>query len=197
MLSRASFRRPPLSGQKTFTVISLHISNIFAKKRGIAKKHILTIRAIMIDQQIDLVACDFIGTAWRCSNTANISTIDEAFVDCALPTPPGPTPLWGPGSIPNNSADVCGFLKPPDSYRYWKVRLRPRKTLGLRPTDHAATMRHGSTWTSSIGAIPNHITKNLTHEFSTQRACFAVPVRPAEKAHQRYHERQFALFVTV
>ena len=109
VLSRASFRRPPLSGQKTFTVMPLHKSNIYAKKRGIAKKLILTIRAIMIGQQIDLVAGDFNGTAWRCSHRDNISTIDEAFADCALPTPPGPTPLWGPGSIPNNWADVCGL----------------------------------------------------------------------------------------
>ena len=138
----ASFRRPPLSGQKTFTVLSLHISNIYAKKRSIAKKLILTIRAIMIGQQIDLVAGDFNGTAWRCSNRDNISTIDEAFADSALPTPPGPTPLWGPGSIPNNWADVCGFLIPPDSDRYWKARMHgafsiPRKTLGLRPTDQS------------------------------------------------------------
>ena len=55
---------------------------------------------------IDLVAGDFNGTAWRCSNRDNISTIDEAFVDCALPTPPGPTPLWGPGSIPDTSGQV-------------------------------------------------------------------------------------------
>ena len=94
VLSRASFRRPPVSGQETFTVMSLHISNIYAKKRCIAKKLILTIRAIMIGQHIDLVACDFNGTAWRCSNRDNISTIDEAFAGCALPTPPGPTPLW-------------------------------------------------------------------------------------------------------
>ena len=31
VLSRASFRRPPLSGQETFTVLSLHISNIYAQ----------------------------------------------------------------------------------------------------------------------------------------------------------------------
>ena len=44
-------------------------------------------------------------TVWRRSNRNNISTIEEAFADCALPTPPGPAPLWGPGSIPNNWAD--------------------------------------------------------------------------------------------
>ena len=161
LLSRASFSRRPLSGQKTFTVLSI--------KRRISKKLILTIRAIMTGQPIDLVAGDFNGTAWRCSNRNNIGTIEEAFADCALPTPPGPTALWRPGSIPNNWADVCGFLKPPDSDRYWKVRMRgafsiPRRTLGLRPTK-AAIMRHGSTWISSIGAIPKHITKNLTDEF--------------------------------
>ena len=95
VLSRASFRRPPLSGQKTFTVLSLHVSNIYAKKRCIAKKLIFTVRAIMTSQEVDVVAGDFNGTAWRCSNRDNISTIDEAFADCALPTPPGPTPLWG------------------------------------------------------------------------------------------------------
>ena len=47
VLSRALFRSPPVSGQKYFTVLSLHISNIYAKKKGIAKKLILTLRAII------------------------------------------------------------------------------------------------------------------------------------------------------
>ena len=42
----------------------------------------------MIGQHIDLVASDFNGTVWRCSNRNNISTIEEAFADCAIPTPP-------------------------------------------------------------------------------------------------------------
>ena len=92
VLSRAS--RVAASGQKVFTVSSLHISNIYAKKKGIAKKIIQTIRALMISQNIDLVAGDFNGTAWRCRSRDNISTIDEVFSDCALPTPPGPPPLW-------------------------------------------------------------------------------------------------------
>ena len=120
VLSRASFRRAVVSGQKFFTVLSLHIRNICANKKGIAKKLILTLRAIMISQEFDLVAGDFNGTAWRCRSRNNLSTVDEAFTDCGLPTPPGPTPLWGPGSIPNNWADVCGFLKPPGSQRFRK-----------------------------------------------------------------------------
>ena len=87
VLSRASFRRAAVSGQKFFTVLSLHISNIYAKKKGIAKKFIQTLRAIMISRNIDLVAGDFNGTAWRCRSRDNLSTIDEVFSDCALPTP--------------------------------------------------------------------------------------------------------------
>ena len=102
----------------------------------------------MIGQQIHVVAGDISGTVWWCSNRDNISTIDEAFADCALPTPPGPAPLWGPGSIPNKWADVCGFLKAPGSDRCWKVRMHGafsilRKTLGLRPTDQSC---HHETW---------------------------------------------------
>ena len=148
VLSRASFRRAAVSGQKFFTVLPLHISNIYAKKKGITKKLILTLRAIMISQEVDLVAGDFNGTAWRCRSRDNLSTIDEAFSNCALPAPRGPTPLWGPGSIPNNWADVCGFLKPPDSQRFWKVNKHgafsiPRKALGLRPNDQSC---HHETW---------------------------------------------------
>ena len=36
-----------------------------AKKNGIAKKLILTFRAIIISQEVDLVAGDFNGTAWQ------------------------------------------------------------------------------------------------------------------------------------
>ena len=102
----------------------------------------------MLGEHVDLVAGDFDGTAWRCSDRNNISTMEEAFADCALAAPPGSTPLWGAGSIPNNWADVCGFLELPDSDRYWKVRMHgafsiPRKALGLRPIDRSC---HHETW---------------------------------------------------
>ena len=31
--------------------------------------------------------------------------------------PPGSTPLWGPGGVPGEWSDVCGFLKPPSQSR--------------------------------------------------------------------------------
>ena len=40
----------------------------------------------------------------------NLSTIDEAFADCALTTPPGTPPLWGTvDPFRTTGADVCGF----------------------------------------------------------------------------------------
>ena len=148
VLSRASFLRQPPSGQKTFTVLSLHISDIYAKKRGIGKKLILTIREVMLDEKVDLLAGDFNGAAWRCDNRKKISIIEEAFADCALPMPSGPPPLWGPGSTPGKWADVSGFLKPPESDRHWKVRLHgafsiPREALGIRPADQSC---HHEAW---------------------------------------------------
>ena len=69
-------------------------------------------------------------------------------MDSILPTPQGPPPLWGPGSIPDNWSDVCGFLKPPGPQRCWKVNKHGaffirRKSLGLRPTDQSC---HHETW---------------------------------------------------
>ena len=63
VLSHASFRRQPLNDQRTFTVLSLHFTNDYAKKRGIGKKVILTIRAVMLEGGVDLVADDFNGVA--------------------------------------------------------------------------------------------------------------------------------------
>ena len=145
VLSRASFRRAAVSGQKYFTVLSLHISNIYAKKKGIAKKLILTLRAIMISQEVDLVAGDFNGTAWR-YRQRQPQYYWRSIYGLYLAYTAGPhTNL---GSIPDNWADVCGFLKPPGSHRFWKVHKHgafsiPGKTLGLRPSDQSC---HHETW---------------------------------------------------
>ena len=181
VLSRAIFRRPPVSGQKYFTVLSLHISNVYAKKKGIAKKLILTLRAIMLSQEVDLVAGDFNGTAWRHRGKDNLSTIDEAFMDSILPTPPGPTLLWGPGSIPDIWADVCGFLKPPGSQRFWKVNKHgafsiQRKTPGLRPNDQSCHHETWLHWTLLIGA-----TRGPGKTVCEQR--ISLKERPAECAY--------------
>ena len=68
----------------------------------------------MLEEHVDVVAGGFNGAAWRRDTSANsISNMEEAFADCALPMPPGPTPLWGPGAVPGTWADVCGFSQAP------------------------------------------------------------------------------------
>ena len=79
VLSRASFRRAAASVQKVFTVLSLHISNIYAKKRGIAQKIIQTIRGLMIFQNIDFVVGDFNGTGLAVVAAATISVLSMKY----------------------------------------------------------------------------------------------------------------------
>ena len=107
VLSRASFRRRPLSGQKSFTVLSLHINHNYAKKRGIGK-NLLSLRTVMLDEKVDLVGDDCNGAAWRRTTSVSaLSIIEEAFADCDLPLLPGPTPLWGPEPVLGTWSDVC------------------------------------------------------------------------------------------
>ena len=127
VLSRAIFRRPRQEAHPQ------------------KERHL---RAIMISQEVDLVAGDFNGIAWRFRSRNNISTIDEALYGQDLAYATGPYTIVGPGSVLNNWADVCGFLKPPGSQRFWKVRMHgafsiPRKVPGLRPNDQSS---HHETW---------------------------------------------------
>ena len=61
---------------------------------------------------------------------------------------PAPTPLWRLGGVPGEWADVCGFLKPPESETEWQVRMHgaytiPYSTLGLREKDQSC---HHEIW---------------------------------------------------
>ena len=82
VLSRASFLRATVSGQKYFAVLSLQISTIYAKKKGFTKKLNHILRVIMISQEVDLVAGDFNGTAWRYRSKDNLSTKHLRTVPC-------------------------------------------------------------------------------------------------------------------
>ena len=173
VLSRASFRRPPVSGQKYFTVLSLLVSNIYAKKKGIAKKLLLTLRAIMISQEVDLVAGDFNGAAWRCSNRNNISTMEEALL----------TALWQRRWVLHHCGDPDQFQTTGLTFvgclnRLIQIGIGKYAFMVLSPSHaklsayaqpiKAATTRHGSTWISSIGAALSHIMKSMTDEFSSK-----------------------------
>ena len=105
-------RRTPRIGKPHFTMMSLHIDNSHAKKRGIAKNVLDAVRTAM--QQVDMVAGDFNGAAWRRKRGEGqqcVSTIEEAFADTKLPVPDGPTPLWGPSGVPDEWSDECGRFR--------------------------------------------------------------------------------------
>ena len=90
VLSGASFCGSPASGQK-YSALSTYEPRLRQGQRHLQEAHSYS-------------SChDFNGTAWRCRSRDNLSTNDEAFTDCALPT-------LGVGSIPDKWADVCGFL---------------------------------------------------------------------------------------
>ena len=83
-----------------------------------------------------------LGAAHAATIEKPTSIIEEAVADTDLPMPLGPTTLWGQGAVSSESADVCGFLKPPDSHERWKVRLHgvfsiTPSTLGIREKDQS------------------------------------------------------------
>ena len=151
VVSSAAFRRVRRSGKPNFTMMSLHINNQYAKKRGIAKNVLLAVRTVLRQEQIDFVAGDFNGAAWRKKSGGDQqrdSTIEEAVANTNLPIPHGPTPLWGPGGVPGEWADVCGFIKPSNSDGEWPMRGHGafeinRDVLGIRPTDQSC---HHEVW---------------------------------------------------
>ena len=69
------------------------------------------------------------------------------FLDSVLPTPPGPTLLWGPGSIPNFWLTCVGSssrLIQTGFGKYANMGFSfPRETLGLRLSDLSC---HHETW---------------------------------------------------
>ena len=46
-------------------MMSLHFNNQFDKKRGIDKNLLSAVRTVLLQEQVDMVAGDFNGAAWR------------------------------------------------------------------------------------------------------------------------------------
>ena len=92
-----------------------------------------------------MVAGDFNGAAWRRKRgegQQRVSRIEEALANTNLPVPDGPTPLWGPGDVPDELSDVCTFIKPPGSETEWQTPMHGafeinREVLGIKPTDQS------------------------------------------------------------
>ena len=82
--------------------MSFHINHAYAKKRGIAKNLLLAVRTVTHQQQVDMVAGDVNGAAWRRQSGSDsrpisrpISIIEEAFANTSPPMRPGPSTVVG------------------------------------------------------------------------------------------------------
>ena len=62
VIARGKVRRTPRYGKPHFTMLSLHLNNSHAQKRGIAKNVLDAVRTAV--QQVDMVAGDFNRAAW-------------------------------------------------------------------------------------------------------------------------------------
>ena len=69
-----------------------------------SKNVLFPIRTVACHEQVDMVAGDLHGAAWR-KKSVDIqqcdSTIEEAFANANLPIPHGPKPLLGPSGAPS------------------------------------------------------------------------------------------------
>ena len=152
-MSRASFRRILRNilrnGKSHFTMTSLHINNHFAEKRSIGKNLLLTVRSVMSQEQVDMVAGDFNGAACRQSGSdhRHISTIAEAFANTYLPFPPGAPPL----EMCQANGLTCAVLrKPLGSENEWQIRIHgafkiPHDTLGITRRNQSCHTKFGFT----------------------------------------------------
>ena len=64
---------------------------------------------------------------------------------------PGSTPLCGPGGIPSEWSDVCGFVKPPNFHAEWLIRKHCAFEIALPKINiHDETWIHLSNVSTSI-----------------------------------------------
>ena len=101
-----------------------------------------------LQEQVDMVAGDFDGAAWRRQSDSDprpLSIIDGAFANTCSPIPLVPTLLGGPGGRSGEWSDVCGFFKPPGCSNDLQFRMHgafttPFDMLGIRHQAHRSML---------------------------------------------------------
>ena len=139
------------------------------QKRGIDKKLFLTMRAVMLDEKVDLVACDFNGAAWRRTTSASpLSIIEEAFADL---DPLAPDHCGVPALCRVHGLTCVGLssTQTPTNVGVYGITVHSlfstKAWASGRPI-RAATTKYGSTWIFRSGAAVNHITKDTSDHSS-------------------------------
>ena len=180
------------SGVKNSLLLSLHFSNIYAKKNR-QKSHPDSSRHY-----------DFSGSwlssrwfQWNDLTMSQPPTISALLLKPLLTAPcqrhRGPHHCGDPSPIPNNWADVCGFFKFPGSQRLWRVSKHGAfsihwKALGLRPNDQSC---HHETWLHLHFVDWNSRWSRQAHHNGNIR----LKERPQKKEHVWSNERPFPLVV--
>ena len=185
---KAAFRRQPGSGQKTFTVMSLHIDNNYAKKRGIGKKLLHTIRAVLQEEYVDLVAVDFDGAGWRQSSGNNLNRL--VFLRKHLPTQTfrRHQATHQSGALVQFLANgpMCVALSTPRTramygrFVYTGPLQFPARSLASVQKIRVATTKYGCTWTSSATAMLT-CHEEIMSNVSFSRKGLAPPRLPKRK----------------
>ena len=141
------------------SLLCCHSKSAISTPRKKASTGIIqNIRAIMLSQDIHLVADDFNGTAWCCRSRDNLSAIDEACTDFALSTPLAPHHCGelDPSRIiglrlrfsqPFLALSVCGRSI---SMLHHAFSIR-RQALGLRPSDQSC--HHNEHFIMNVSSI--------------------------------------------
>ena len=104
VVSKAAFRRQPRHGSCLCTSTTT-LPKSAPSGRSFFSKFALSCR---------MSTGDFNGASWRQSSGNSPQP---------TPMPPAPAPLWCPGAVPGEWADVCGLIKLPNSHDVWKIRL--------------------------------------------------------------------------
>ena len=170
------------------------------QKRGISKNLPHAVRTVMHQRQVDLVAGDFHGAAWRLqsgSDSRFISSVEETFVNTNLPLPPGSTPLWEPGGIPGEWSDVCGFFKPPGSEAaIMEPSPSPTTRWVSRKKIKVAIIKFGST--SSTSMLDSSIAYPvMTNNVGQSQGRGTHRMTTARKEDSTSNTRQFASVIRV
>ena len=166
-------------------LLSLHINNNYARKSGIGKKFLHTIRAKSRKSTLTwwpVFSTDQPGASQSGTTPQLTSVLEEAFADTDFPVRPGLPPLFGPGAMPGEWTDVCGFVKQPKSRDVWKIRPHvaftiPRETLGLRQRDQSC---HHEVWQHLDLVSNRYAHEEITSNVSSSRKG-PVPTRPPER----------------
>ena len=127
----------------------------------------------IIAAQIDFVAGDFNGTAWRCRSHDNISTIDEVFSDC-FAYAAGPHTIVATRIHTEQLGGRLWFSQAPwlttilESEQTWSLFHSSTSSWFYVPVIKVAIMRRGFICSSSSGVTSKNHLAHYKREHSPQ-----------------------------